>query len=157
MAQWADAVGRDRPDVVLVSLAGQIVADYQVAGQWVHPCSPSYDTWFERQVVSGLSQLIAGGARVVVALPAPSFDLNFSQRTECIRAAELRATHLVRNAYALDFKRLVCPRGPCMTSIDGITLREDGMHYIGPAAELVVRWMAPRLQLISQVATATSR
>jgi len=43
----------------------------------------------------------------------------------------------------------VCPAKRCVTSIDGITLRDDGMHYEGPAAELVVRWLAPRLQRLA--------
>jgi len=34
-------------------------------------------------------------------------------------------------------------------TIDGITLRDDGMHYEGPAAELVVRWLGPRLQTLA--------
>ncbi len=94
---WPDAVLRDHPDVVVVSL----------------------------------------------------FDLNFSQRTECIRATEQRAAATVANVYTVDFKKLVCPGGACVDQIDGITLREDGMHYRGPAAELVVRWLGPRLQSLA--------
>ncbi len=131
---WHEAVLRDQPDVVVVSLAGQVVGDWQIAGQWLHPCDAAYDAWFERQVVEGLSLLTAGGARVVVALPAPTFDQNFSQRTECIRATELRASAAVANASIVDFKKL---------------LREDGMHYRGPAAELVVRWLGLRLQRLA--------
>ena len=54
-----------------------------------------------------------------------------------------------RNVYLVDFKTLVCPANQCVQTIDGITLRDDGMHYEGPAAELAVRWLGPRLQTLA--------
>src|SRR5260370_32286810 len=99
---WHDAVLRDQPDVVVVSLAGQVVGDWQIAGQWLHPCDAAYDAWFERQVVEGLSLLTAGGARGVVALPAPPLDHGFSPRTECRRATQPRAAAAAAHADTVD-------------------------------------------------------
>ena len=149
---WADDIARDHPDVVFVSLAGQVVGDWLVDGQWVHPCDAGYDSWFEHQVAAGLQQLTAAGARVAVGLPAPSFDLNFALRTNCLRADETRAALSMPNVSLVDFRTLVCPANQCVQSIDGITLREDGTHYEGPAAELVVRWLGPRLQALAAAA-----
>ena len=146
---WATEVAQDRPDVVFVSLGGQVVGDWQINGQWVHPCDPAYDQWYEGQLVQGLSVLTGGGARVALALPAPAFGGDFAARGECIRAVEQRATNAVPGAHTTDFKTLVCPQNRCIGEIDGITLREDGMHYIGPAAELVVRWLVPRLREVA--------
>jgi peptidoglycan/LPS O-acetylase OafA/YrhL len=150
---WADDIAQDHPDVVFVSLAGQVVGDWLLNGQWVHLCEPGYDIWFEHQVAAGLQQLTAGGARVAVGLPAPSFDLTFEVRTNCLRADEIRAALSMRNVYLVDFRTLVCPANQCVQSIDGITLRDDGMHYEGPAAELAVRWLGPRLQTLAAAAS----
>jgi hypothetical protein len=146
---WADAVAHDRPDVVFVSLVGQFAGDTQLGGQWVHPCDPAYDQWFGRQVVEGLSLLTRSGARVALALPARSFGGEFARRGECIRAVERQAASAVPGSYTADFEELVCPQGHCVGVVDGITLREDGVHYVGPAAELVVRWLVPRLRVIA--------
>ena len=45
-AGWADAVTRFDPDVVVVVLAGQVLGDWQVGGEWVHLCDPGYDAWY---------------------------------------------------------------------------------------------------------------
>ena len=143
---WADDIAQDHPDVVFVSLAGQVVGDWLVNGQWVHLCEAGYDAWFERQVAAGLQELTSGGARVAVGLPAPALTVDFETRTACLRRDEIRAALSMRNVFLADFQTLVCPAGQCQNAVDGITLRDDGMHYEGPAAELVVRWLGPRLQ-----------
>ena len=150
-AAWADDVARDRPDVVLVSLVGPVGGDWQIGGQWVHPCDAVYDWWFEQQVADGLSQLVASGARVALALPVPSTE---QLREQCLRADETRAVLSVRGAYLIDFEALVCPHGQCVSEIDGIVLREDRVHYQGPAAELVVRWLGPQLQSLATAGPA---
>ncbi|HEY6317831.1 MAG TPA: acyltransferase family protein, partial [Acidimicrobiia bacterium] len=153
-AHWADEIAQDHPDVVFVSLAGQVVGDWLLNGQWAHLCEPSYDAWYEAQVAAGLRVLTAAGARVAVALPAPTYDVTFRQHSDCLRADEIRAALSMRNVYLVDFRDLVCPADQCQTSIDGITLREDNMHYVGPAAELVVRWLGPRLDQLATVGSS---
>ncbi len=150
-AGWEEAANQ-RPDVVFVSLAGQIGGEWQIAGQWVHPCDAVYDSWYERQVIAGLETLTSHGARVALALAAPSFYGEFPLRSECVRTDQTRAARFVPGVTPVDFKLLVCPRNHCVNEIDGITLREDGMHYQGPAAELVVRWLGPRLQSLAVAA-----
>jgi len=146
---WSQYIAQDQPNVVFVSLAGQVVGDWLVNGQWTHLCEATYDEWFEQQVAAGLLQLSAGGAQVAVGLPAPSFNADFSQRTLCLRQDEIRAALSMRNVYLVDFEQLVCPGGQCVDAVDGITLRPDGMHYDGPSAELVARWLGPRLQQLA--------
>jgi peptidoglycan/LPS O-acetylase OafA/YrhL len=150
-ANWGEAAN-ERPDVVFVSLAGQIGGEWQIAGHWVHPCDAAYDSWYERQVIAGLETLTSHGARVALALAAPSPFGEPLLRTECVRADLTRAARFVPGVTPIDFKLLVCPRNQCVNQIDGITLREDGMHYLGPAAELVVRWLGPRLQSLAVAA-----
>ncbi len=58
-AGWADAVTRFDPDVVVVVLAGQVLGDWQVGGDWVHLCDPGYDAWYARQILGGASILAA--------------------------------------------------------------------------------------------------
>jgi hypothetical protein len=45
---------------------------------------------------------------------------------------------------------LVCPQGRCRDEIDGATLRPDGLHFEGPGADVVVRWVAPQLRRLAR-------
>ncbi len=148
-ADWADVAARDRPDVVLVVMAGSILGEWLVEGQWTHPCEEPFDGWYEQQLLDALSLLTVGGVRVALALPAPTLDAEFVRRTECVRALERRVARTLADVSPIDFSDLVCGGGHCIDEIDGITLREDGIHYEGPAAELVVRWLTPKLRAIA--------
>jgi hypothetical protein len=148
-AGWAEDARRDHPNVVFVSLAGQVLGSWLIGGRWVGPCDAGYDRWFEDQLISSLSLLTARGARVGLALPAPGLTPEFARRTTCIHAVEARAAARVPGVSPLDFERLVCPQGRCLNDVDGILLREDGFHYTGAGAEVVVRWLAPRLQALA--------
>ena len=148
-AGWAEDVRRDHPDVVFVSLAGQVLGTWQIGGRWVGPCDAAYDRWFEDQLIGSLSMLTARGARVGLALPAPGLTPDFARRTACIHAVEARAARRVPEVSALDFESLVCPNGRCLDEVDGVSLREDGFHYTGVGAELVVRWLAPQLRVLA--------
>jgi len=154
---WAEDVARDRPDVVFVSLGGQVLGDWQIDGQWLHPCDAAYDRWFQAQLVQDLALLTAGGTRVALALPAPALTPDFFRRTGCIHAIEARVARLVPGVSAVDFERLVCPAGRCLNMVDGVLLREDGFHYTGAGAELVVRWLAPQLQALAAARLGPAR
>ncbi len=45
-----------------------------------------------------------------------------------------------------DLNRLVCPEGEYTdVTIDGVHLREDGVHFTPEGADLVARWLAPEI------------
>ena len=54
------------PDVVVVVLAGQVLGDWQVGGDWVHLCDPAYDAWYPRQIARRRVDPDAAATRVVL-------------------------------------------------------------------------------------------
>jgi hypothetical protein len=45
-----------------------------------------------------------------------------------------------------DLNRLVCPEGEYTdVTIDGVDLREDGVHFTPEGADLVARWLVPEI------------
>jgi peptidoglycan/LPS O-acetylase OafA/YrhL len=153
-AGWADAVARFDPDVVVVVLAGQVLGDWQVGGDWVHLCDPAYDAWYARQVLAGASILASRGAHVVLVAPASSTlpwgPPALNQRIACLARVEHSLARAHPTLATIDLGALVCPRGECRDSIDGALLRPDGLHFEGPGADVVTRWMAPRVRLLAR-------
>jgi hypothetical protein len=148
-AGWAEDVRRDHPDVVFVSLAGQVLGRWRIGGRWLGPCDAGYGRWFEDQLLRSLPLLTARGARVALALPAPGLTPEFARGTACIHATEAKLASRVPGVSPADFESLVCPQGRCLNQVEGIVLREDGFHYTGAGADLVVRWLAPRLRALA--------
>jgi peptidoglycan/LPS O-acetylase OafA/YrhL len=149
-ADWADAVARFDPDVVVVVLAGQVLGDWQVGGNWVHLCDPSYDAWYAQQIVDGAAILASRGAHVVLVAPPPSTlpwgPAALNERIGCLGSVERALARAHPTLATIDLAALVCPRRECRDTIDGARLRPDGLHFEGPGADVVTRWMAPRVR-----------
>jgi hypothetical protein len=160
-AGWADAVQRFQPDVAVVVLAGQVLGDWQVDGQWVHLCDGSYDAWYGRQILAGARLLAASGARVMLVTP-PHSDLPWgppalNERIDCLRELERSLVRASPALLTVDLGDLVCPRGQCRDRIDGALLRPDGLHFEGAGADVATRWLAPRVRAADpDPATATA-
>ena len=149
---WRDRVDAFRPDVVVVVLAGQILGDWRVDGSWSHLCEANYDGWYARQVRDGIETLAATGARVVLAAPPPStlpwMPAPFNERVRCLGAIERQIARTDPRARFIDLSTLVCPHGACRNDIDHAVLRPDGLHFDGPGADVVTRWLVPQLRAI---------
>jgi lysophospholipase L1-like esterase len=151
---WNDAVARFQPQVVVLLLAGQVLGDWQVDGEWTRICERRYDDWYSAQLRDGVDLLTAQGARVVLVAPPPSTlagippDLN--RGNECIREIEQRLAEANPSVTSLDLTPLICPSGRCRSEIDGVTLRPDGMHFEGAGADIVTRWLAPKLRAVAE-------
>jgi hypothetical protein len=121
-----------------------------VDGTWAHPCDAAYDDWYESQIADGAKVLTARGARVVLLAPAQSTlpwgppELN--ERLRCLGDVERRLARTNPSVAVIDLNRFVCPRGVCRDRIDGTLLRPDGLHFDGEGADIVTRWLAPRVR-----------
>jgi hypothetical protein len=155
---WSEAVDRFQPQVVVLLLAGQVLGDWKVDGVWTRVCERRYDDWYEAQLRNGIAMLTARGARVVVVAPPPpsssfaGLPPELAQGTECIRAIERKLARANPLLTSLDLEPLVCPAGKCRDEIDGVTLRPDGVHFEGGGADIVTRWLAPKVRQVAQEA-----
>jgi peptidoglycan/LPS O-acetylase OafA/YrhL len=159
-ADWAASVARFDPDVVVVVLAGQVLGDWQVGGEWVHLCDPSYDAWYGRQILDGASILASRGAHVVLVAPPPSTlpwgPPALNERIGCLGRVERTLARAHPTLAAIDLSTLVCPRRGCRDVINGARLRPDGLHFEGPGADVVTRWMAPRVRALARAPVPTT-
>jgi hypothetical protein len=57
-----------------------------------------------------------------------------------LRAA---AAH-VAGVHIVDLDGWICPGGKCREDLDGVAIRQDGVHYVGAAADRVSRWIMSR-------------
>jgi hypothetical protein len=100
--------------------------------------------------------LSATGAKVVVVsiVQPPSFiDIGpgitvpaaYARDVECLNRMLKEVVASEPSARYLDLDAYICPGAKCRTKLDGVTLRGDGRHFQGPAANLVAEWMLPRL------------
>ena len=151
---WPAYVQEDRPDVVVVLFGGFVgVLPATVDGREVWPCDAEYDALWSRRLDEAVGVLSAGGAKVVL-LSAPGAPIEvfkgenptqFDARQRCSNDVLEAVATTNPDAAFVDLAGFVCPDDECRVAIDGLTLRNDGVHYRGDAAKLVARWAVPEV------------
>lgn len=148
---WPDVVRVFRPAVVLFNIA-DILGDLRHDGKWVRPCTPAFDQWFAASLQQATDVLTRYGARLVVATSAYGQFFGVDQRrwnqTDCVNELERAAAARDPRISLIDLGRFICPsRGHCRESVDGFTVRPDGLHFLGPSARWIAAWILPKLGL----------
>jgi len=156
---WAEAAQEFRPDVVFAAFGGGGRVDPKIDGEFLVPCTPEHAAWYTENFSVAVDELAATGAHVMLTTTpywlAGEFqgredveswlDNVINDRIDCIDAlnAEIAASN--PNLDLIDLREWVCPDGVCREEVDGVTLREDGVHYLDEAAALVNEWALPQL------------
>ena len=149
--RWPRDVERFQPDLVLL-LYGGFVQGWLVDGQPLDACDPAYRAHYSAILDRAIDTLTAGGARLVVALPAynrvygvveaadATVDCLTSTYTDAVARHADRSTILRLDLFA-------CPtKDTCdSTQVDGRRLRFDGLHYRDAAARLASQWILDQL------------
>ncbi len=153
LSQWPKRVRATRSDGVLM-LFGTSGLDRQFDGTWREPCDPIYDTLIQSSLERSMRALQASGARVWIAVVpynrhasiTPDLRARTDRETDCLNRIYQSSARQVGGVAVLDLRALVCPSGPtCATKIQGIVLRPDGLHFAGPGADLIARWLVRSL------------
>ena len=141
--QWNAGLAAFRPDVVLwVVSPGTDEAFYE--GSWTRLCEPRYDDAYRSDLTHAVEQLHATGARVVLTTAAYvryGYPASWNDRLVDCDNAIRREVAGATGAQLVDLASFTCPGGKCRETIDGVTLRPDGLHYEGPSARIVARWL----------------
>jgi len=148
-ASWRMAVRTFDPEVAILALGDVHQQRYLLGGRWLSECDPAFASHFVAALDAGVAQLAARGAHVVLTTAAYSTLLGGEAANAPVRADTKCVNTLIR-LYAsshpriqlVDLQRYVCPmRDRCLDTMRGAPLRPDGVHYRGPGAQIVARWV----------------
>ena len=149
---WREGLRNDaesfRPDATLLLFGGAVFGQRQVDGAWHGFCDAEYKAAYRRTIDRSLDALTSTGAPVFLVLaprqlfpflPEEAAAFNDCLNQGLVDAAQARPS-LARLVHLDEW---VCPPGqPCREEIDGVKLREDGIHFDeGGGAEIVSPWL----------------
>jgi peptidoglycan/LPS O-acetylase OafA/YrhL len=141
---WAADINRYQPDRVLFTFAGDSIRNQDP------PCSPHYDDVYRTKLLSGIRLLQARGAQVSIATSAylmiyPIVPVATARaRIDCVNAMT-RAVAAQTGASVIDLNGFLCPKGQCLTQLNGKMLRPDGIHYSTAAGRTVGHWLLAQI------------
>ena len=151
---WAQDVPAFRPDAVLLLYGGPPQGDREVDGAFYDLCDPVHLAWYRQQVDRSIDVLSSSGAVVFLATSGymrfPWMPGDFDRRTDCINEVyrQAVAARPTSQARLLPLGEWTCPpatKPECVGVVDGVDLREDGVHYEHAGADLAARWIAGRV------------
>ena len=116
---------------------------------WVHFATFGGNPRIIGEIDAAVARLTAGGARLVIVIPAPVPEGSTSNHDAIPRLGHLSTVlreyarlHADR-VYVAELSELLCPAGPpCPATVNGAVPRPDGMHFDDPASQgWVADWM----------------
>ncbi len=148
---WPSAVEEFDPDVVVLLLGATHIGGER-NGRWATPCESLYKEWTTQGLADATRVLTSLGARLVISTNAYSPLFGYAPEvaplTKCQNASMERYAKLHPEVGLIDLAKRVCPKyNVCEPVEDGVRLRPDFIHYQGPGALLITRWMIPQLGL----------
>jgi peptidoglycan/LPS O-acetylase OafA/YrhL len=163
-SQWRDALNSFQPDISVVDVGAWEIYDRKINDQWVKFGSPEFDQMLSDKLQEVADTLDASGSPVVF-LTSPYFERNDGvSATEWTVNDRSRVDHfneLLRDLAAkpenagkvqlLDLGHWLCPgpSDPCQDQINGVTVRDDGLHYGEDGARAVARWLTPQFRQLA--------
>lgn len=150
-ARWAQRIGHEKPDVVLLIVGRWEVVDRMNEGSWTHIGEPGFDGYLRGELNRALDILGSTGARVVVTTEpynrrAEKADGSLYPEDQPIRVE--RWNTLLRNvveqrpnATVLDLNKKLSPNGYYQVRVNGLKVRSDGVHPTPEAVEWLTPWL----------------
>lgn len=154
--EWASDIARDHPKVVLVVLGRHEVWDGELNGRWTNVGQADFDAYLGRQLDAAIDIASARGARVAMATSpyfhgsarpdGGQYPENDPKRVDRFNALlrQAVARHPGR-AYLVDLNRKACPNGHYTSTVDGVRIRKDGVHFTSAGARYLAPWLFPQL------------
>ena len=154
-ARWTQEVAREKPDLVVLMLGLGELYDRNVDGSVVRFGTAEYRDWLYREI-DHRRTLVAGHAdRFVlttvqcISISADAADRNAQLANDPDRLAWLNEaitsyTEVHPDVALIDLHGTICSDG-YVEQIDGVQLRDDGLHLNAEGAALVWRQIGPQL------------
>lgn len=150
-SRWSQRIKHDRPDVVLLIIGRWEIVDRKNGGRWTHIGEPAYDAYLRGELSRALDILGSTGARIVVTTEPYNrrgekpdgtlYPEDDPDRVDEWNALLRRVVGQRPNVTVLDLNKKLGPNGAYTTKVDGIRMRNDGVH---PTPE-AVKWLTPWL------------
>jgi peptidoglycan/LPS O-acetylase OafA/YrhL len=157
-AEYRKAVAEFDPDVAVVLFGEFPNQAVEINGRWTMPCDDVYLEALRLELDDLVADLGAGGAPVVLAT-APGTSLpwvlervepGMPERVACSNQVLRDLADDTPGVAVVDLASYICPPGrDCLTEIDGVDLREDGLHFQGDGARAVNNWLIPQVTAIA--------
>jgi hypothetical protein len=162
-ASWPGELADFKPNMVVMLVGAWDILDRDVDGHTVKFGTVEYDRAFLQQLNDATNLLASQGAKVVV-LTTPFFSRpelvgeTGREWPEYDPARVDRINSLYRDFLAqnpgrytmIDLNRFVSPGGKFVDSINGIQIRDDGVHFTRDGAAIVDQWLVPQLDEIGK-------
>ncbi|TWP33316.1 acyltransferase family protein [Leekyejoonella antrihumi] len=159
---WSAYVKQTKAQAVVWSLGGWDVFDHVINGKVMKEQSPAYATYFRSRLEQGLKLL---GPNVQVVIPnvpcynQPQYVVGGENlapsRNSPQRAAALNkilagfASAHPHQVHIFNVAEHVCPGGKFTENLDGVKVRDDGVHYTTAGAKLFWKWIMPTLNQVT--------
>jgi peptidoglycan/LPS O-acetylase OafA/YrhL len=155
---WLADVDAFQPDVVVVLFGPWDTLELKVEDRLLEVGAPEWEAYALKELSHTVDVLSSRGAKVML-VTSPCFkprdlgvDAAADVRLNPQRVDELNdlywefAQRHADQVVIADLNRLVCPEGEYTdVTIDGVDLREDGVHFTPEGADLVARWLVPEI------------
>ena len=137
-------------DAAVYLIGANSLGDYQLNGNWQHPCTPGFDDYFEARAKTAMAALAEHAQKVYVAsmpyVVADDYGEQADRRTDCLNRALARAVAADEHHFLIDLHNYVCPRGRCRARVHGVLLRHDGQHFEAEGAEFIGWWLTQQIR-----------
>jgi len=153
---WAQQVAADKPDEVLLLVGRWETMDRVHDGQWMHLGDPAYDSYLATELDTAIPLLGATGVRVVAATEPynrrgeqPDGSLYPEDQPERVMRWNTlldQAAGRHRGTAILDLNTKLGPNRTYTATVDGITVRSDGVHLTPAGVTWLTPWLIAALQ-----------
>jgi hypothetical protein len=154
---WSARLRRDRPDIVVVQVGRHEVLNRQYKGSWTHVGDPAYDGYLASEVENAITVATSTGAPVVL-LTAPYYHrperADGSQWPENDPSRADQFNQILRTAAArhagpvsvVELGARTNPDGRYDGVVEGVAMRNDGVHYSAAACRWMAPWLLPQVR-----------
>ena len=135
----------------MIQVGRHEVLDRQLDGKWTNILEPEYAEYVRSELETAVT-LAEESGREVVLLTAPLFRaLSFNRpeddpaRVDRFNACSRRSRPTTTAGRVIDLGSRASPDGTYTADVDGVRVRDDGVHYSPEGAVWAVDWLLPQI------------
>ncbi len=149
-ATWSTLVKDAQPNATVVVLSGAFLYGMTADDSWRNACNPAWNAAFEKGLMERLRDLKSTKSTLwmaTVPYPLGPYDnAKFRARVDCINPLVRNVVSAIGGIRVLDLAEIQCPKGECLRTFEGHSIRPDGVHYDLEGAKAIARAAVKVLQ-----------